>query len=282
MPGPADSWESLSTWTGSVIKHEGVWHMFYTGTVRTEKGAEQRIGLATSVDLLTWVKHPDNPLIELDTRWYELIEYDAWRDPWVFADPAGDGFHALLTARANSGALDSRGAIGHAWSPDLIAWEVRSPLTEPGEFWHLEVPQSEIVGDTPVLLFSSAAERIGAARRARRPDDPSGTYIATGESLLGPWDIAGARPILVPDLYAARIVRDRAGQWQVLGFYDGSERNEFVGEISDPYTALRDGGPRQPWYRAEGAGYRPPGTVAPKIAWSLVTIVGTYGRHQEL
>ncbi len=56
----------------------------------------------------------------------------------------------------------------------------------------------------------------------------------SGESLLGPWDIENARPILVPDLYSARIVRDRAGEWQVLGFIDGSERGAFVGEISDP------------------------------------------------
>ena len=52
--------------------------------------------------------------------------------------------------------------------------------------------------------------------------------------MLGPWDIAGARVIPVPDLYSARIVRDRAGEWQVLGFYDGSERGEFIGELSDP------------------------------------------------
>ena len=58
--------------------------------------------------------------------------------------------------------------------------------------------------------------------------------MAVGESLLGPWDIAGARRIPVPDLYAARLVRDRAGEWQVLGFYDGSAHGAFVGEISDP------------------------------------------------
>jgi hypothetical protein len=38
----------------------------------------------------------------------------------------------------------------------------------------------------------------------------------------------------VKDLYSARIVRDRAGEWQVLGFIDGSDRDEFVGELSDP------------------------------------------------
>ena len=28
---------------------------------------------------------------------------DTWRDPWVFPDPAGDGWHMLITARAAAG-----------------------------------------------------------------------------------------------------------------------------------------------------------------------------------
>jgi beta-fructofuranosidase len=233
-PGPPGSWEDMATWTGSVLEHDGTWHLFYTGTTRTTDGAHQRIGLATSTDLSTWTKHPGNPLIEADPRWYEQVQFDAWRDPWVFRDPAGEGFHALITARATHGPADARGIIGHAWSPDLLHWEVRPPLSEPGEFHHLEVPQVEVVEGAPVLLFSASSLRIGAARSARRPGEPTGSFLAIGQSLLGPWDIENARPIPVPDLYSARIVRDRAGEWQVLGFIDGSEREAFVGEISDP------------------------------------------------
>ena len=233
-PGPAGSWEDMAVWTGSVIEHAGTWYWLYTGGRAVPGGVEQRIGLATSTDLLTWSKHPQNPVIELDPRWYERVEYDAWRDPWITRDPEGDGFHALLTARANHGPLDARGVIGHAWSPDLVSWEVRPPLSEPGEFGHLEVPQVELVEGVPVLLFSVGFDRFPDARRARRPDQDHGSFIALGESRLGPWDLAGARQIPVPDLYAARIVRDRAGEWQVLGFRDGSVRDEFVGEIIDP------------------------------------------------
>jgi beta-fructofuranosidase len=146
-------------------------------------------------------------------------------------DPDGDGFHALITTRANHGPEDARGVIGHARSADLVHWEVGPPLSEPGEFGHLEVPQAEIVEGTPVLLFSVAPDRIPAGYP---PDRGVGSYLAVGESLLGPWDIAGARLIPVPDLYSARLVRDRAGEWQVLGFRDGSARGEFAGEIIDP------------------------------------------------
>jgi beta-fructofuranosidase len=45
--------------------------MLYTGVRVDEKGLiEQREGLATSTDLKSWRKHPDNPLLEADPRYY--------------------------------------------------------------------------------------------------------------------------------------------------------------------------------------------------------------------
>jgi beta-fructofuranosidase len=224
----------MAIWTGSVIEHEGTWYWLYTGGKTVPDGVEQCIGLATSTNLSSWAKHPGNPVLELDPRWYERVEFDAWRDPWIVRDPDGNGFHALITARSNHGPPDARGVIGHAWSADLAHWEVRPPLSEPGEFGHLEVPQVEIVEGTPVLCFCVSSDRFPVARRSRRPDQDHGSFIAVGETLLGPWDIAGARQIPVPDLYAARLVQDRAGEWQVLGFRDGSTRGQFAGEIIDP------------------------------------------------
>jgi beta-fructofuranosidase len=239
VPGPPGAWDDRATWTGSTIEHEGTWYTLYTGTAVADGGSMERVGVATSPDLSTWTKHPSNPILEPDRRSYEVEDKEAWRetcwrDPWVLPDPDGDGFHALITARAPQGEPESRGVIGHAWSANLVDWEVRPPLTEPGEFGHLEVPQVEVVDGTPVLLFSCAVADIGAARRARRPTEQTGTFLARGDSLLGPWDISSAEVIPVPDLYSARIVRDRAGEWQVLGFYDGSAHDAFVGEISDP------------------------------------------------
>jgi len=238
--GPQGLWDDIATWTGSTIRHGDTWYTFYTGVSSVEDGLVQRLGYATSPDLTTWTKHPGNPVCEADPRWYEPLDLSAWhdqawRDPWVLADPDGKGFHALICARVSEGAPDdSRGVIGHAWSADLEHWECRPPLSEPGEFGHMEVPQVEIVDGTPVLLFSTARVHTGSDRKARLPDEPTGTFVAIGESLLGPWDIAGAQVIPVEDLYSGRIIRDRAGEWQVIGFIDGSERDEFVGELTDP------------------------------------------------
>ena len=50
-------WDNYTTWTGSVIQHGGLWYLFYTGGSQRENGLVQRIGLATSTDLLHWVGH---------------------------------------------------------------------------------------------------------------------------------------------------------------------------------------------------------------------------------
>src|SRR3954447_14006031 len=68
-PGEPGSWDDLATWTGSVLKHEGRWHMLYTGIGTADGGLIQRVGLATSDDLVSWTKHPENPVIEADGRW---------------------------------------------------------------------------------------------------------------------------------------------------------------------------------------------------------------------
>lgn len=115
--GTADSFDGIATWTGSVVRSpDGTWIMYYTGINAVGDTIDQRIGIATSTDLFIWRKHPGNPVLEAHPSWYETLDnhewHDvAWRDPWVFADPSGDGWHMLITARANHGAPDDRGVI---------------------------------------------------------------------------------------------------------------------------------------------------------------------------
>jgi beta-fructofuranosidase len=106
--GDEKAFDSYATWTGSIIRDRGIWCMFYTGNNKAEQGRIQRIGLATSSDLIGWQKHASNPLIEVDSRWYEPLNLavyheQAWRDPWIFWH-AGT-FHALITGRANHGPI---------------------------------------------------------------------------------------------------------------------------------------------------------------------------------
>lgn len=235
-PAVGPRWDDYTTWTGSIIRApDGHWLMFYTGTSRDEDGLVQRIGAAESVDLLTW-QRLDTPPLEADSRWYERLDSrawpdEAWRDPYVFADPDGDGWHMLITARSNHGPADRRGVIGHARSADLLAWEVQPPLTEPGSFGHLEVPQVVEVDGQALLVFSCHAAQMPADRRDGVGS--RGIWSVPGPSLLGPFDTATASVFDHPSLYAGRLIRDRAGRWNLLGFrYD--EGGTFVGDIADP------------------------------------------------
>jgi beta-fructofuranosidase len=237
-PGAPGSWDDATTWTGSIVGHEGRWYCFYTGSNRAERSLIQRIGLATSDDLVTWVRHGDDPVMVADPRWYEQLDLAAWhdqafRDPWVFRDPDGHGWHALITARTADQDVpsDARGVIGHAWSADLVHWEVRAPLSAPGEFGHLEVPQTTWVEGRAVLVFCALPSAVSAGRTRRLGRPSPGTYACAADSLLGPFHVADAR--LVTDRYAGRLVQRRDGTWAMLGFIDRPD-GEFVGAIGDP------------------------------------------------
>ncbi|GGM06260.1 glycosyl hydrolase family 32 [Dactylosporangium sucinum] len=239
VPADRPAFDDVATWTGSIVRDPGGrWHQFYTGAGSTENALVQRIGLATSDDLYAWQRHPGGPVLEADARWYEKLGTstwpdEAWRDPWVFADPGGDGWHMLVTARSNQGPVDERGVIGHARSADLVTWHAQPPLTAPGAgFGHLEVAQVEVVDGRPVLLFSCLRHEFAARRK--ETGATGGVWAVAGETLLGPFDPSAAHPVTDSSLYSGRIVRDPSGRWVMLAFRNVDAGKRFVGELSDP------------------------------------------------
>jgi beta-fructofuranosidase len=62
------AFDDMATWTGSVYRADGAWHMFYTGISTAQDGAVQRVGLATSGDLMRWERQ--DLVLEADPRWY--------------------------------------------------------------------------------------------------------------------------------------------------------------------------------------------------------------------
>lgn len=247
VPSDGPAFDDLAIWTGSVLRGpDGGWRMFYTGRTRGEPGMVQRIGVATSDDLLTWRTDPDQQPIVADGRWYELFgdsawDNESWRDPWVFADPGGDGWHMLITARAREGDLSQRGVVGHAWSPDLVTWEVRPPLSAPGAgFGQLEVLQVAEIGGRGVLLFSCLDGELSDARRATDPG--GGIWSLPVDDLTGPYDVARATRLTDESLYAGRLVQDRTGGWNLLAFRNADEKGRFVGGLVDPLPVRWENG----------------------------------------
>lgn len=241
-PGPPGTWDDLATWTGSVVRANGVWWMFYTGVSTAEDGKIQRIGAAVSQDLMLWTKTPENPLLEADVRWYEIYDerswYEqAWRDPWVCADPDGAGYHMFLTARVASGEPDRRGVIAHAVSPDLRAWEVRPPVTEAGWAGHLEVPQHVALSGRHYLVFS-------VPREMQPGVDPSavrtGVAYLVADRIDGTYEQGPTRYVYADTsgtFYAGRVVLVD-GRPMMMATLHNDMHGGYVGTISDPMPLI--------------------------------------------
>lgn len=237
-PSTEPAFDDLATWTGSVVSDDdGLWHLFYTGLSRADAGQVQRIGVATSTDLISWTKRGPKALTTSDGRWYEQRSdsgrEEFWRDPWVMRDRGGDGWHMLVTAVANHGPAGDRGVIGHARSADLISWEVQPPLSQPGSgFSQLEVPQVVLVEGKPLLLFSCLGPELSPARHAA--GERGGVWVVRPESALGPYEVATATRLTDETLYVGKLVQRRDSQWVLLTFINQDADGAFVGSLSDP------------------------------------------------
>jgi beta-fructofuranosidase len=237
-----EAFDTHTTWTGSIIRHGSLWYMFYTGGKRSENGLIQRVGLATSYDLMTWDKHPNNPLIEANPRWYEKLNFnqwrdESWRDPFVFR--LDDGvYHALICARANDGPADGRGVIAHAQSANLLDWEVLPPVMTPGDFSQMEVPQILEIGGRYYLLFCTSRADFSAARRSRIGQPAvTGTHYLVADQPLGPYHYLTDEFLAGDTLgshYAGKLIQAAAGQWLFVAFRNLTQDGRFAGEIIDP------------------------------------------------
>lgn len=239
-PGAPGSFDELATWTGCVVEHEGRWYLFYTGVSTQDDGAAQRIGVATSDDLLSWDKR--DLVFEADPRWYEV---QAWRDPWVFFDDDTRAWHMLICARANHGPADGRGVIGHATADDPLQWKAQPPISRPGEFRQLEVPQLVRIGAKWRVVFCAGSGDHSAARLARPGiAAESGTHCLIADEKLGEYRLDSDR-FLVGDpggrLYAGRFLRHQ-GNWHFFAWEQFDEEGRFVGALTDPMpVTLSDG-----------------------------------------
>jgi beta-fructofuranosidase len=254
--GPsASGFDDLAVWTGSVVREDGRWRMFYTGiSTAGHHLRDQRIGSAVSDDLHHWTRVSDQPVLPVDRRWYKTLDLDppgtsgpdltgcseTWRDPFVLPDPGGDGWHMLLTARAVGAAARDDGVVAHARSRNLETWEAGPPLSRPGTgFGQLEVLQCREVEDRWVLVFTCHPQEMAQERVARWGHHCTWSVPAPGP--LGPFDVARARPFTAePDLFAAPLVQQRDGTWALVGFHNLEARGLDGFAICDPVPVTLD------------------------------------------
>ncbi|MBT6995147.1 hypothetical protein HN865_00770 [Candidatus Woesearchaeota archaeon] len=164
----AGDWDDEHVWAPSLVYNDvdGLYYMHYTGVTDgfTEGPAnhKERIGLATSSDLITWTKYPGNTcggstgdgcLFDCNLTWnlwgnetwngFDLAWQYQCRDPFVFKDSSsGDWYMVYSTAVFEESSWSSGTmVIGMAKSTDLISWSDLGPLnitlTEKAESAHI-------------------------------------------------------------------------------------------------------------------------------------------------
>ena len=234
--GPPGAFDDLATWTGSVVHHDGRWHLLYTGAARAEAGGVQRVGLASSHDLVTWERHGlgARPTPPGTGRWSG--------DPWVVWDDDTQRFHMLVTAAADprtraassatrGRATCARGRPGRRSSGRASSASSRCPSS--CTWRRLAHP---VLGDAGrPRRRAPAPDRRRTVRHALPGSaEKFGAYTLDGDDFLV-GDEAGR-------FYAGRLLRRRRG-WAFLAWRLRDERGRFVGELSDPMpvTVAADG-----------------------------------------
>lgn len=124
--------------------------LFYTKVAASGAPFEQWAATSPDDDLLTWEKHPGNPIIDLKTHGGPSFGH-AWRDPFIFQD-RGRTFLVLSADLGDEAVIP----IYEAGDLGLVRWEYRGilyrvPKTETRFF---ECPNFFKLGDRWVLLCS--------------------------------------------------------------------------------------------------------------------------------
>jgi len=143
--GPAleDPDDCYQPWTGCAVWHNNEGYLFYTMR-GSRQPAIQRIGLARSTDGFQWTRHPGNPVIQPDPRWYSTPERPTpgtvdCRDLLVIRRPKG-GWMGFYVTRQPGDELAQTSVIACVESDDLVHWRHRPPAFAPRKYACLEVP----------------------------------------------------------------------------------------------------------------------------------------------
>lgn len=225
-PSEGDEFDNLAIWTGSIIKESGLWHFFFTGINRETREGVQKLGHATSHDLVSWSRQSTGPILQADAPYATTATStdgkEHFRDPWVFFH--GGEWHMLVTSTD----LDGWGTVGHATSGNLTDWHLHPALVQNSHLRQIEVTQTISIEGSWVLIFCMGPtdiERDGVTKAF-------GTYSMPAHGPAGPFEIEKTE-LLIDGVYAARVVEFR-GETFLLGFLGTAEPDGFLGAISDP------------------------------------------------
>lgn len=218
--GGTDAPDGENCWTGSVVEHEGVFHLFYTGKNSRDPKGDQKVMHAVSKDLVQWEKQPEDTFYADGAIYWskpvngpiddkQIYHHQAFRDPEVSWMPEANQWRLLLHAQLADG---SSPAFARYTSTDLRHWTPQAPL--------LVFPKG-LSGDCPQLFPEKESWYLIAAdrhyTRAAAADGPYSTEMQPydcGELFVPKTLFDGKRRILMGWIADRKDGRDSAeGVW---------------------------------------------------------------------
>lgn len=264
--GKAGEFDAYTIYHMGVYVHEGMWYMHYTGLDKPGAGQQQAVGLATSKDGIKWTKHPNNPVLRADTRWYEpAIPPEAtyqkkdggrlwFRDPFVIRNAKTGEFGMIVIARDKEKHPDVRGCLAWATSKDMINWQAQPPIFSPGRFHTIETPSIyEHNGRHYVVYMTHPA--WGAPIMTSDPYKTAGDFYAASESgWTGPYHTPEDEVLVASHgqmrMGAAKIIQGPNGEHFLYGWLMLTPEGEDIDTESIQLKVVPP--PRRVTFREDG------------------------------
>ncbi|MDR3621221.1 MAG: glycoside hydrolase family 32 protein [Paludisphaera borealis] len=188
-------------WTGSVVEHDGTFHLFYTGKNIRDPAGDQKVMAATSKDLIHWEKTPARTFYADGGHYWSkphngvadgiIYHHQAFRDPDVFFHEGERKWWMLLHALTVEG---RRPCIGLYTSPDLQAWTPRAPIATYEQGLSLDCPHAAPVGGKWFIIAADAS--YTSAPSPDGPYSPGMTPYDVGDLFVPKSLFDGKRRIL--------------------------------------------------------------------------------------
>lgn len=227
--GHPGEWDDDMLWTMHVSKEDDLFVMYYTGLKREDQGDIQKVGKATSTDLIHWDKSTDFIPIGSEAPFYESLktnnprEWLSFRDPFLFKD--GNETHLLICARQPEGFVSRRGCVGLATLNEDKKFILQEKLFSPMVYDDIECPCIIQIGDTYYLIGSI---REDLKIRYWFSDKFKGNYVSHNSNVLLP-----------KGNYAGRIIRYK-NHLLVYNFYFSGKDVHTFRVITPPKELIKD------------------------------------------
>ena len=151
-------------WTGSIVEHNGVFHLFYTGKNIRDPAGDQKVMAATSTDLIHWQKQPARTFYADGVRYWSkpvngparaiIYHHQAFRDPDVFYRHETREWWMLVHAL---NADMRKPCLGLYTSSDLTTWQPKAPLASYEPSISLDCPHAAPLGNRWFILAADTS-----------------------------------------------------------------------------------------------------------------------------